>query len=59
MLFLAGKYVEHAKLNAIARQRSPMNKLMSQIMLFSSNDEVNNWNTIQNRDVMNSTLNEL
>ena len=26
---------------------------------FSSNDEVNNWNTTENRDVMNSTLNEL
>ena len=26
---------------------------------FSSDDEVNNWNTTENRDVMNSTLNEL
>ena len=26
---------------------------------FSSNDELNNWNTTENRDVMNSTLNEL
>ena len=26
---------------------------------FSSNYEVNNWNTTENRDIMNSTLNEL
>ena len=26
---------------------------------FSSDNEVNNWNTTENRDVMNSTLNEL
>ena len=26
---------------------------------FSGDDQVNNWNTIENRDVMNSTLNEL
>ena len=52
MLFLAGKYVQPPKLNGIARQRSPMKKVMSQIMLY-------NWNTTQNRDVMNSTLNEL
>ena len=26
---------------------------------FSSDDEVNNWNTTENRDVMNSTLNQL
>ena len=26
---------------------------------FPSNDEINNWNTTENRDVMNSTLNEL
>ena len=29
MLFLAGTYVQPAKLNAIAGQRSLMNKLMS------------------------------
>ena len=52
MLFLAGKYVQTPKLNGIARQISPMKKVMSQIMLY-------NWNTTQNRDVMNSTLNEL
>ena len=27
--------------------------------VFSSDDEVNNWNAIENRDVMNSTLNEI
>ena len=26
---------------------------------FSSDDEINNWNTTENRGVMNSTLNEL
>ena len=26
---------------------------------FSSDDEVNNWNTTENRGVINSTLNEL
>ena len=45
MLFLAGKYVQPPKLNGIARQRSPMKKVMSQIMLY-------NWNTTQNRDVI-------
>ena len=55
MLFLAGKYVQPAKLNAIARQRSPMKKLMKQIMLFL----VMMRYTTENRDVMNLTLNEL
>ena len=27
--------------------------------VFSSDDEVNNWNATGNRDVMNSTLNEI
>ena len=35
-----------------------MKKLMSQVA-FSSDDEINNWNTTENRHVMNSTLNEL
>ena len=28
-------------------------------IVFSSDDEVNNWHTTENRDVMNSTLNKL
>ena len=58
MLFLAGKYVQPAKLNAIARQIT--NKEIDEPdYAFSSDDEVDNWNTTENRDVMNSTLNEL
>ena len=58
MLFLAGKYVQPAKLNAIARQIT--NKEIDEPdYAFSSDDEVNYWNTSENRDVMNSSLNEL
>ena len=58
MLFLAGKYVQPAKLNAITRQIT--NKEIDEAdYVFSSDDEVNNWHTTENRDVMNSTLNKL
>ena len=42
----------------LLQDRSPIKKLMRQIV-FSSDDEVNNWHTTENRDVMNSTLNKL
>ena len=58
MLFLAGKYVQPAKLNAITRQITN-EEIDEPDYAFSSDDEVNNWNTTENRDVMNSTLNEL
>ena len=58
MLFLAGKYVQPAKLNAITRQIT--NKEIDEAdYVFSSDDEVNNWHTTENRNVMNSTLNKL
>ena len=54
MLFLAGKYVQPAKLNAITRQII-YEEIDEPDYAFSSDDEVNNWNTTENRDVMNST----
>ena len=53
MSFLAGKYVQPAKLNAITRQITN-EEIDEPDYAFSSDDEVNNWNTIENRDVMNS-----
>ena len=58
MLFLAGKYVQPAKLNAITRQII-YEEIDEPDYAFSSDDEVNNWNTTEDRDVINSTLNEL
>ena len=57
MLFLAGKYVQPAKLNAITRQITD-EEIDEPDYAFSSYDEVNNWNTTEDRDVINSTLNE-
>ena len=57
MLFLAWKYVQSAKLNAIARQITN-EEIDEPDYAFSSDDELNNWNTTEGRDVMNSTLNE-
>ena len=58
MLFLAGKYVQPAKLNAVARQITDK-EIDEADYAFSSDDEVNNWHTTENRDVMNSFLNKL
>ena len=58
MLFLAGKYAQPAKLNAIARQITN-EEIDESDYAFSSDDEVNNWKTTENRDVMYSTLYEL
>ena len=58
MLYLAGKYVQPAKLNAIARQITN-EEIDEPDYAFSSVDVVNKWNTTENRDVIKSTLNEL
>ena len=58
MLFLAGKYIQPAKLNAITRQITN-EEIDEPDYAFSSDNEVNNWNTTEDRDAMNSTLNEL
>ena len=46
MLFLAGKYVQPAKLNAITRQITN-EEIDEPDYAFSSDDEVNNWNTTE------------
>ena len=58
MLFLPWKYVQPAKLNAVARQITN-EEIDEPDYAISSDDELNNWNTTEGRDVMNSTLNKL